>query len=550
MARALTNTDPVLRPCWHPVARSEEVTEQPHGVMLLGEPWVLYRSGGEVRAFADRCPHRHCPLTLGHCEGGVLQCAYHGWRFDGDGRCVEIPALGERATLPPAARLTPAGAVAEAHGIVFIAPEPPITPLGSVPEADDPAFMMGPLPTLRARGSAGLLADNFLDIAHFPFVHAGTFGTEEAAEVAPFAVARDDWSFTVSYEHPFAHREDPGVAAGLRPLVQTRRLTYRLSAPFHLRLRIDFVDSGGSNVIGFFIQPETDETLSPVHHPVAGRPRRRRDAHGRGGGVRGGGAARGPPDPGGLPRTGAPARPHRRGPHQGRPRHAGTAAGPGRSGGDRPGGSPVTAVTVVDHPVLAHRLAQLRDRHTSSDTFRQLISEVSGLLAYEALRDLGTDQVTVDTPVADAAPARRVAEVVLLVPILRAGLGMVQAIQEIVPLTEVAHVGLRRDDTTLRSEVYLNRLPRDLGGRRVIVCDPMLATGGSLGQVCGLVRDRGAAGIIALCIVASEPGLATFGADHPGVRVYCAAVDPDLNGTGFIVPGLGDAGDRLFGPPD
>ncbi len=150
--------------------------------------------------------------------------------------------------------------MAEAHGIVFLAPEPPLAPLGTIAEADDPAFMAGLLPTLRARGSAGLLADNFLDIAHFPFVHAGTFGTEEAAEVAPFAVARDDWSFTVSYEHPFAHREDPGVAAGLRPLVQTRRLTYRLSAPFHLRLRIDFVDSGGSNVIGFFIQPETDET--------------------------------------------------------------------------------------------------------------------------------------------------------------------------------------------------------------------------------------------------------------------------------------------------
>ena len=129
----------------------------------------------------------------------------------------------------------------------------------------------------------------------------------------------------------------------------------------------------------------------------------------------------------------------------------------------REGDPGVTAVTVVDHPVLAHRLAQLRDRQTGSDTFRQLVSEVSGLLAYEALRDLGTDEVTVDTPVADAAPARRVAEVVLLVPILRAGLGMVQAIQEIVPLTEVAHVGLRRDEATLRSEVYLNRLPGDLG---------------------------------------------------------------------------------------
>jgi len=209
----------------------------------------------------------------------------------------------------------------------------------------------------------------------------------------------------------------------------------------------------------------------------------------------------------------------------------------------------VTAVTVVDHPVLAHRLAQLRDRQTGSDTFRQLISEVSGLLAYEALRDLGTAMVTVDTPVADAAQARRVAEVVLLVPILRAGLGMIEAIQAIVPLTEVAHVGLRRDEATLRSEVYLNRLPQDLSDRRVIVCDPMLATGGSLGQVCELVRVRGAAEIIALCVLASEPGLAAFGGAHPAVRVFCAAVDPELNDAGFIVPGLGDAGDRLFGPP-
>lgn len=210
----------------------------------------------------------------------------------------------------------------------------------------------------------------------------------------------------------------------------------------------------------------------------------------------------------------------------------------------------MSALTVVDHPVLAHRVAQLRDRETSGDTFRQLISEVSGLLAYEALRDLGTTAVSVDTPVADAAPARRVAEVVLLVPILRAGLGMVQAIQEIVPLTEVAHVGLRRDDATLRSDVYLNRLPRDLRGRRVIVCDPMLATGGSLVQVCRLVAARGASQVLALCILASQPGIAAFTDAHPGVPVYCAAVDPELNEAGFIVPGLGDAGDRLFGPPD
>jgi uracil phosphoribosyltransferase len=152
--------------------------------------------------------------------------------------------------------------------------------------------------------------------------------------------------------------------------------------------------------------------------------------------------------------------------------------------------------------------------------------------------------------VADGAVAHRVSEVVLLVPILRAGLGMVQAIQEFIPLTEVAHVGLRRDDTTLQSDVYLNRLPRELAGRRVVVCDPMLATGGSLGLVCDLVAERGAKQILALCIIASEPGLAAFAVRHPDVPVYCAAVDPELNELGYIVPGLGDAGDRLFGPPD
>jgi uracil phosphoribosyltransferase len=207
-------------------------------------------------------------------------------------------------------------------------------------------------------------------------------------------------------------------------------------------------------------------------------------------------------------------------------------------------------VTLVDHPVLAHRVGALRDKHTDRDTFRQLVAEVTRFLAYEALRDLGTEEVLVDTPVSDGAPARRVNENVLVVPVLRAGLGMVQAIQEVVPLTDVAHVGLRRDEATLASEVYLNRLPRRLDGRRVIVCDPMLATGGSLIQVCDLVRDRGAREVLALCIIASVPGIAAFRAAQPTVRLFCAAVDPELNALGYIVPGLGDAGDRLFGPPD
>jgi vanillate O-demethylase monooxygenase subunit len=260
MERLLSNVDPALRRCWHPVARPAEVTEQPRQVMLLGEPWVLYRAGGRIVAFADRCPHRRTPLSLGHCEADALQCAYHGWRFDAAGACIEIPALGRGARIPPAARLSGPAGLVEAHGLVFLAPEEPIAPLGSIPEAADPSFEVGELPTLAARASAGLLADNFLDVAHFPFVHAGTFGAGEAAEVPQYAVARDEWSFTMSYEHQFANREDPGVAAGIRPLVQTRRLSYRLSAPFHLRLRIDFVEAGGTNVIGFFIQPETADS--------------------------------------------------------------------------------------------------------------------------------------------------------------------------------------------------------------------------------------------------------------------------------------------------
>jgi len=210
----------------------------------------------------------------------------------------------------------------------------------------------------------------------------------------------------------------------------------------------------------------------------------------------------------------------------------------------------MSPVVVVDHPVLTHRVTALRDRRSDRDAFRQLVGEISRFLAYEALRDLGTAEVVVDTPVLDEVAARRVVETVLVVPVLRAGLGMVQAIQEVVPLTEVAHVGLRRDETTLRSGVYLNRLPKDLTGRRVLVCDPMLATGGSLTQVCDLVVERGAGQVLALCIIASEPGLATLARAHPDVTLWCAAVDPELNRQGFIVPGLGDAGDRLFGPPD
>jgi uracil phosphoribosyltransferase len=206
-------------------------------------------------------------------------------------------------------------------------------------------------------------------------------------------------------------------------------------------------------------------------------------------------------------------------------------------------------VLVVEHPVVTHRLAALRDEATQSAAFRILVHELSTFVAYEALQDLRTERTTVHTPVARDAPCTKVAETVLLVPILRAGLGMIPAVQDLLPFTEVAHVGLRRDEKTLRSEVYLDRVPRDLSGRRVVVCDPMLATGGSLAQVCELVVSRGAAQVQALCIIASVPGVERFRHAHPDLPVACCAIDPELNEHGFILPGLGDAGDRLFGPP-
>lgn len=208
------------------------------------------------------------------------------------------------------------------------------------------------------------------------------------------------------------------------------------------------------------------------------------------------------------------------------------------------------ATVVVDHPLATHRLSVLRDVRTDSAVFRQVVGELSTFVAYEALRDLVTEPYVVDTPVSAQAWGRRVSETVLLVPVLRAGLGMVPAIQATLPATEVAHVGLRRNETTLEADVYLNRLPRDLTGRRVVVCDPMLATGGSLTQVCDLVLERGATTVNVLCLIASVPGLAYFRARHGAVPVACVAVDDALDDRGYIVPGLGDAGDRLFGPPD
>jgi uracil phosphoribosyltransferase len=205
-------------------------------------------------------------------------------------------------------------------------------------------------------------------------------------------------------------------------------------------------------------------------------------------------------------------------------------------------------VFVSTHPAVAHRLSELRDETTGRDRFRLLMAEISMFLAYEALADLRTEPTRVRTPVGSAL-GLTVSEGVLVVPILRAGLGMVPGIERVAPDCEVAHLGMKRNEDTLDAVCYLDGLPAALAGRRVLVCDPMLATGGSLAQACDLIERRGASNITAVCLVASEPGLESFTARMPQVRVVCAAVDGALDHRGYIVPGLGDAGDRLFGPP-
>jgi len=278
----LTNVHPALRSCWHPVATTDEIVDGPAQVWLLGEPWVLFRAGSAVHALPDRCPHRLAPLSAGTIVGGTVQCGYHGWRFAGDGRCCEIPALGPGAALPGRASVRPAAAVAERYGLVWIAPDEPLCDLPDVPEWDDPTFQIGPLAPQRVAAAAGLLADNFLDMAHFPFVHRGTIGTHDDRLVADYSVERDGLSFAVTMTHSFSNPEDPGVAVGERALVQTRTMRYEYSAPFAMRLRLDYHEAGGTNTLTLFLQPETLDScrvyMTVLRNDLCGDPGRLADA--------------------------------------------------------------------------------------------------------------------------------------------------------------------------------------------------------------------------------------------------------------------------------
>ena len=207
----------------------------------------------------------------------------------------------------------------------------------------------------------------------------------------------------------------------------------------------------------------------------------------------------------------------------------------------------MSKVCVFDHPLIQHKLSILRDENTSVKEFRELVSEIAMLMCYEATRDLPLEEVDVKTPVAVAKCKRISGKKLAIVPILRAGIGMVDGILNLVPAAKVGHIGLYRDPETTRPVEYYCKLPEDIASREVIILDPMLATGGSAVAAIRLLKEKGVEHIKMMNIIAAPEGAALVEATYPDVEIYCAAMDERLNEHAYIVPGLGDAGDRLFG---
>ncbi len=202
---------------------------------------------------------------------------------------------------------------------------------------------------------------------------------------------------------------------------------------------------------------------------------------------------------------------------------------------------------VVDHPLIKHKLSIMREKDTGSKDFRELLDEISMLMCYEITRDLPVIDVEIETPVSKMTAQKLDGKKMAIVPILRAGLGMVDGILTLVPVAKVGHIGLYRDPDSHEPVKYYCKLPVDIEDRYIIVCDPMLATGGSASDAITMLKRRGCTQIKLLCLVAAPEGVEKLQADHPDVHVYTAALDDYLNEHKYIVPGLGDAGDRLFG---
>ena len=204
-------------------------------------------------------------------------------------------------------------------------------------------------------------------------------------------------------------------------------------------------------------------------------------------------------------------------------------------------------VHVIDHPLIQHKLTIMRMKETGTKDFRELLEEISRLMAYEITRDFPLKDVEIETPICKCKEKMLAGKKVGVVPILRAGLGMLNGVVNMIPAARVGHVGMYRDPKTLKPVEYYCKLPGDVAERTLIVVDPMLATGGSSSAALSLLKEKGAKHIILMCLVAAPEGVRVINHDHPDVPLYVAAIDEKLNEKGYIVPGLGDAGDRIFG---
>ena len=207
----------------------------------------------------------------------------------------------------------------------------------------------------------------------------------------------------------------------------------------------------------------------------------------------------------------------------------------------------MSEVHLIDHPMVQHKLSIMRQKETGSKDFRQLLKEISLLMGYEITRDLPLTDIEIETPISKMTASRVLGRKLAIVPILRAGLGMVDGLLDLVPVAKVGHIGLYRDEKTHTPVVYYCKLPEDIQERQVIVTDPMLATGGSSCDALDMLKERGCSNIKLMCLVAAPEGISKVQARHPDVDIFVAAIDERLNENAYIVPGLGDAGDRIFG---
>ena len=202
---------------------------------------------------------------------------------------------------------------------------------------------------------------------------------------------------------------------------------------------------------------------------------------------------------------------------------------------------------VIDHPLIQHKLTMIREKNCGTKVFREVVNEIAMLMAYEVSRDMPLEDVVIETPMGKSTQKTLSGKKVAIIPILRAGIGMVDGILELIPAAKVGHVGLYRDEETLQPHEYFVKLPEDIASRQLFVVDPMIATGGSAIMAIDSLKERGASNIKFVCLVAVPEGVKALQEAHPDVDIYTAALDERLNEDGYIVPGLGDAGDRLFG---